>query len=606
MSNHFNRVITVNHDRSVFNLSKNRKTTFNSGDLVPFYLEHVLPGDTFHIQPTLFARLSTMIVPVMDDLIMDVFFFYVPHSMVYAGWDNFITGSVAGSPVALGNGPASAPDADFFSYNSVRGLPFLPAGAKFEPGSLGDYLGFPPGYTAPAYPTGGVVPPGFAIPHTLAFRSYFKICSSWFRDPNYQLDTLDNDFPHGPDDKVRWPYNFWSTTDTLGVLGGPENFWDFDSKKPYLSVSSLHKRFKIRDYFTSCLPWPQKGPQVDLPLAGFARVISSAEVDNAPDGSGRFAMAAAQDATFVPGMAGVFARAGTSGSDPYLLTISSAPVSSSSAYWPKSVDATGKVVDSTGLVTDMSSVSSISVNDLRDMITLQHAFELDARAGTRLPDVLLAHFGVSSLDLRLCRPQFLYSYSTPIIVNPVVQTSSTDSKTPQGNLAGYGISVLHGDSFTNTFVDFGYIIGIVNVRAHITYQQGIPRHMFYTHRFDFPFPVFAHLGEQPVYNREIYATGGADDYKVFGYQERFAECRVGMNSITGLFRSGVTGSLDIWHFSDHFASLPVLSTDFLLSNPPVSRVQAVTTEPQFFFDSHMKVKVVRCLPSYGTPGVKRL
>jgi hypothetical protein len=266
------------------------------------------------------------------------------------------------------------------------------------------------------------------------------------------------------------------------------------------------------------------------------------------------------------------------------------------------------IARSSGLVADLSSVTAATINSLRQAFQLQKLYERDARGGTRYTEILRSHFGVVSPDSRLQRPEYLGGSESPVIINPVVQnsaTGSTGAATPQGNLAAYGLasstSAKHG--FTKSFVEHGIILGLLNVRADLTYQQGIPRMFSRRTRFDFYWPVLAHLGEQAILNKEIYAQGNAADDDVFGYQERYAEYRYFPSMITGKLRSTDPQSLDVWHLSQKFDSLPTLSAQFIQDNPPVSRILAVQDEPQFIIDSYIEMKCARPMPVYGVPGL---
>jgi hypothetical protein len=253
---------------------------------------------------------------------------------------------------------------------------------------------------------------------------------------------------------------------------------------------------------------------------------------------------------------------------------------------------------------DLSNVAAATINELREAFQIQKVYERDARGGTRYIELIKSHFGVVSSDSRLQRPEYLGGGSTPINVNPVAQTSSTDTTTPQGNLAAIGTAFANGHGFTKSFEEHGVIIGLVSVRADLTYQQGLARMFSRKERFDFYLPAFSHLGEQPVLNKEIYAQGTSDDDEVFGYQEAWADYRYKPSMITGKFRSNATGTLDTWHLAQDFAALPALkNSTFIEENPPVDRVIAVTDEPHILFDSVFEYKSARVMPLYSVPGL---
>lgn len=510
MAHQFSQIPRAEIQRSSFNRSHGYKTTFDSGYLVPFYIDEVLPGDTFNLKCSLFARLATPIVPFMDNMFMETFFFFVPNRLLWDNWQKF-------------NGEQENPG-DSTDYL----IPTIKNTGSFDVGSIADYFGIPTGVN------------NLEV-NALPFRAYNLIYNEWFRDENLQ-DSLPVEKGDGPDD---------------------------------IADYKLVRRGKRHDYFTSALPWPQKGPGVEIPLTGNAPIISS-------DGIG--------------------SRAITLGSvsDPlgnvYQLyhdgnSVNPVTLGGLSSY------------ASTHIEADLSAVTAATINSLRQAFQIQRLYERDARGGTRYTEILRAHFGVISPDARLQRPEYLGGSSSPININPVQQTSATDSITPQGNLAAYGLTSSRIHGFTKSFVEHGYIIGLVNVRADLTYQQGLQRMWSRQSRFDFYWPSLAHLGEQAVLNKEIYAQGTSADEDVFGYQERYAEYRYYPSLITGKFRSTYAQPLDMWHLSQKFDSLPTLSAQFIEDNPPVSRVIAVQDEPQFLLDTYFSLNCVRPMPVYSVPGL---
>lgn len=522
MAHQFSQIPRAEIQRSSFNRSHGYKTTFDSGYLVPFYVDEVLPGDTFNLKCTLFARLATPIVPFMDNMFMETFFFFVPNRLLWDNWQKF-------------NGEQESPgdSTDFL-------IPTIKNTGSFDVCSIADYFGIPTGVN------------NLEV-NALPFRAYNLIYNEWFRDENLQ-DSLPVEKGDGPDDVANY---------------------------------KLVRRGKRHDYFTSALPWPQKGPGVEIPLGTQAPVLGLKSLT----GTGFIPVSSLAFNSILYNGSGESPRTTVAwkGSDSAIVrNISPSAIMSS---------------DSSGVYADLTSATAYTINSLRQAFQIQRLYERDARGGTRYTEILRAHFGVVSPDARLQRPEYLGGSSSPININPVQQTSATDSTSPQGNLAAFGLtsSKIHG--FTKSFVEHGYIIGLVNVRADLTYQQGLQRLWSRQTRFDFYWPALAHLGEQAVLNKEIYAQGTAADDDVFGYQERYAEYRYYPSLITGKFRSTYAQPLDMWHLSQKFDSLPTLSAQFIEDNPPVSRVIAVQDEPQFLLDTYFSLNCVRPMPVYSVPGL---
>lgn len=539
----FSQIPSTQIPRSVFDRSHGYKTTFNSGYLVPFYVDEVLPGDSFKLTATLFARLATPIVPFMDNLYLETFFFFVPNRLVWDNWQKF-------------NGEQKNPsDVTDFLIPTV-------SGTNVQNQTLWDYFGLPTN-----------VDKALKV-NALPFRAYNLIFNEWFRDENLQKS-------------LKVP------TDD-----GPDNFSDYN----------LVRRGKRHDYFTSCLPWPQKGPGVEISLGGsvpvsgdvsFYRQVGSFHSDNGISSVNNWSNKVLFKET-APFTIGSKDRPWSGAVDqPFQASFeSSDPHPSQISFFA------GKFgVTADGFTADLSQATPISINDLRQAFQIQKLYERDARGGTRYTEILRSHFGVISPDARLQRPEYLGGSSARISINPVQQTSATNDTTPQGNLAAYGVVSDNFHGFSKSFVEHGYVFGFVNVRADLTYQQGLNRMWSRQGRFDFYWPVLAHLGEQAVLNKEIYAQGTADDDSVFGYQERYAEYRYYPGQITGKFRSTDPQPLDSWHLAQKFSSLPTLSPQFIQDNPPIERVVAVTDEPQFLFDSYIRLKCARPMPVYSVPGL---
>lgn len=561
MSHQFSQIPKVQIPRSVFNRSHGYKTTFDSGYLVPFFVDEALPGDTFDLQASLFSRLTTPIVPIMDNMFLETFFFAVPYRLLWDNWQRF-------------NGEQTDPgdSTDFLipqvTAPTITPDPPDPPIVGWQVGSLSDYMGIPTGVDISV--------------SALWHRAYNLIWNEWFRDQNLQ-DSVPVPRGDGPD--------------------APSNY-------------QLLRRGKRHDYFTSCLPWPQKGPGVELPLSGDApvygsghplrltdgtleRTLGGSYTINSPSGNALGTISAWESAV---GPAGDVLSYGDKIGDALPSGNSVTDVTFSGVTRTIGVADVNSVAPA-GLVADLSAVTAATINSLRTAFQLQKLLEKDARGGTRYTEIIRSHFGVISPDARMQRPEYLGGSSTRIIINPVQQTSSTDATTPQGNLAAFGIASDSFHGFSKSFTEHSVIIGLLNVRADLTYQDGLNRMFSRRTRWDHYWPSLAHLGEQAVLNKEIYCQGTSDDDDVFGYQERWAEYRYFPSKITGLFRSSHPQSLDVWHLSQEFANLPVLNDEFIVDEPPVDRVIAVPSQPQFLLDCYINLRCARPMPVYSVPGL---
>lgn len=543
---HFHNIPQVHISRSTFNRPQNILTTFNAGELVPFYVDEVLPGDTFRVRTSAIIRQTTPKYPVMDDAYIDMYYFFVPNRIV---WDNFkyFMGEVEGTPWM--------PTKNYkIPQIKIKGRENIKAP---ETETILDYMGVPTKCTNEN---------SELDINALPIRGYVKIWNEFFRDQN-----VDNAATLVTNDEDVFYYRYGQTADKVKLEDKLKNAY----KGGYcLPVNKFH------DYFTSCLPYPQRGPEVNLPMTGNAPIKGFKDFDYIEP----------QISQVSPIMNGSIQR--------------QAEISVTPSY---------AVMKSTGNVTylgaDLSEVNAATINDLRQAVAVQHYYEAMARGGSRYREQVRSIYGVSISDKTVQVPEYLGGGRYHVNMNQIVQTSAANNETntPLGETGAVSITPINEASFTKSFEEHGFVIGVMCVRHDRSYQQGLERFWSRKDRLDIYVPQFANLGEQPVKKREIMATGTATDEETFGYQEAWADYRYKPNRVSGKMRSNAEGTLDFWHYADNYSNVPTLSQEWMKEGKTeIARTLIVQDEPQFFGAIRVENKTTRPMPLYSVPGLDKI
>lgn len=547
----------IDMSRSTFDRSSSVKTSFNAGDIVPFFLEEVLPGDTFNVKSSKVVRMQTLLTPMMDNVYLDTYYFFVPNRLVWEHWKQF-----------NGENTESA-----WIPETTYEVPQItsPADTGWNVGTIADYFGIPTGV------------PNLSV-SALPFRAYALVVNEWFRDQNLQ-------------DPLVVP------VDDATVAGvNTDTFLTDCAKggKPYIAA-------KYHDYFTSALPSPQKGPDVNITVAqGSTWPVVTGDVYGNDMLSGKPLNLIMANGANIAGnniLTKLDAFSQVSGT-----SVSSRLVGESSATSPGNPNSLISIVPNNLYAVSDGQAAVATINQLRMAFQIQKLYERDARGGTRYIEILKSHFGVTSPDARLQRPEYLGGNRVPININQVVQQSGTGSgaATPQGTVVGMSQTTDSHSDFIKSFTEHGFILGVMVARYDHTYQQGLDRMWSRKSRFDYYWPVFANIGEQAIKNKEIYADGSAKDDEVFGYQEAWADYRYKPNRVTGEMRSQYAQSLDVWHLADDYDKLPSLSDEWIREDKSnIDRVLAVqsSVSNQFFADIFIQNRATRPMPLYSVPGL---
>lgn len=532
---HYAQVPHAEIRRAKFQRDFNLLTTMNEGDLVPIYLDEVLPADTFKINLNALVRMATPLYPVMDNAYMDFYFFFVPARLLWKHFQNLMGQN----------------DSTFWAETTEYTTPVTTAPeGGWNVGTLADYFGIPTGVS------------GLKV-NSLPFRAYAKVWNEWFRDENLQQPVTQS----------------MDDTTTNGVNTG-KNLSDAEAGGMPLKVC------KYKDYFTSCLPSPQKSAEpVTIPLTGNAPIMGYED-------RGRTSPVVGETKTFYtvgPTEAGEKVQVGQIGADKDGLAM----------YW-------GRNGSLAYLGAELGNITGATINELRQAIAVQHIFERDSRTGTRYKEILKGAWGVTSPDARLDRSEYIGGHRMPINVNQVIQTSSTDSTSPQGNTGAYSMTTLSRNMCTYSATEHGYVLGLAAIRVDHSYQQGLSRLWTRSTRFSYYDPMLANLGEQAVLNQEIYAQGKPQDEEVFGYQEAWADYRYRTNMVTSEMRSAYAQTLDAWHYADKYDKLPTLSSSWIKEGTEnIDRTLAVqsSNSHQFICNFYYEQAWTRPMPIYSVPGI---
>lgn len=560
---HFNQIPEMRVSRSRFKRKQNIKFTCNAGQLIPFYVDEVLPGDTFSVDTSAICRMSTPIFPVMDNCYMDYYYFFVPNRIVWEHWKQF----------------CGENDTNAWTQETEYGIPQLVINSIGDTGKLPkessilDYMGIPTKIIDTTDTTGNGN--RTLTINALPIRGYVKIWNEWFRDQN-----IDNPAVNKNDDSLTRYTDTATTKEQIlqQAIQGGRPLW----------VNKFH------DFFTSALPSPQKGSAQIVPITGVAKVkqYTNAALTQQPIPSvntTQLSFTTELNPILIGGVDDAISLHGNTGIENGVYRF------------------VGADMATTGV--------GATINDLRNAFAVQQFLEADARGGTRYRELIRNHFGVAIDDTTVQIPEYLGGQRHMINVSQVVQTSETTATSPQGNAAAISVTPFSDNSFTKSFQEHGFVIGVCCIRNDNTYQQGIEKMWSRHSKFDYYWPEFAHLGEQAILNKEIFAQGKAQDTikyenkdeEAFGYQEAWAEYRMKPNRVSGKFRSNAEGTLDSWHYADNYATLPTLSQDWLATDESVIyRTLAVQDQPQFIVDCMVDNTTVRRMPIYSVPGLDKL